>query len=137
MRRIRVSYSQIQRLQRCPQAWHMRYRRGLVPLTRKRPIPPWGDAYHAAAAAVWHERATAERSGWTGSPDLQFTDAALKAARAKLESMSIPGLDVEPLAQECAQAAAEACRHVGPEWTVLWLDGSPVVEREFVVEVGS
>lgn len=120
----------------------MRYRRGLVPLRRKRPPPPWGDAYHAAAAVVWGLRAHeehlarfscgAECERWW----IDVQDAARVAARAKLTALGLPGLDVDTVADECAKAAVEVCRSIGPEWRVAWLDGAPIVEREIVVEVG-
>ncbi len=117
----------------------MRYRRGLVPLRRKRPPPPWGDAYHAAAAVVWTERARDEScglerlsKGW----DTLEGDAR-KAAAAKLTALGLPGLDVDAVADECSKAAVDVCRSVGPEWRVAWLDGAPIVEREIVVNVGN
>lgn len=135
---IRLSYSQILRLRRCPWAWQARHVRRLIPLGRKRPPPVWGDAYHVAAAVVWTERARAEASGWTGRDGcvLNFTSQVLVAARERLRELDVPGLDVEALTQEVAQAAVEACRAVGPEWRVLWLDGAPVVERHLTTPIG-
>ena len=136
MRRIRLSYTQIQRLRRCPWAWHARHVRGLVPLRRRRPPPAWGDAYHAAAAAVWRWRAVAEQSGhWLDGRDMPTT-LGLADAAAKLATMDLVGVDEEALAREAAQAAVEVCASVGPEWRVLWLDGAPVVEREITVPIG-
>lgn len=132
---IRLSYSQIQRLDRCPWAWHARHVRGLVPLRRRRAPPVWGDAYHAAAAAVWRSRASLEQSGhWLDGRDL--VESGRLDALAKLREVDVPGLDNEALAAEASQAAQEACRFVGPEWRVLWLDGEPVVERRLVVRLG-
>lgn len=139
---IRLSYSQILRLRRCPWAWQARHVRRLIPLGRKRPPPVWGDAYHVAAAVVWGERAQDEliSSMWTavGSFDWATTTAnAQKAALARLRELDVHGLDNEALAAEVAQAAVEACRSVGPEWRVLWLDGKPVVERHLTTPIGT
>ena len=136
---LRLSYSQILRLRRCPWAWHARHVRGLVPLRRRRPPPAWGDAYHAAAALVWQVRAWLERDGDVGLL-WQHEDAlhahAHEAATARLRELDVPGLDAEALAAEVAQAAVEACRFVGREWRVLWLGGDPVVERRLVLPLG-
>jgi hypothetical protein len=133
---IRLSYSQILRLRRCPWAWHARHVRELVPLTRRRAPPAWGDAYHAAAAEVWCARARLEQSGhWLDGRDLSESTGLL-AATVRLQELDVPGLDAEALAAEAAQAAVEVCRFVGPEWRVLWLGGEPVVERHLVVPVG-
>lgn len=132
---IRLSYSQILRLRRCPWAWHARHVRGLVPLRRKRPPPVWGDAYHAAAAAVWRSRAFLERSGIWLDPAYPVEDGRLDAL-ARLRELDVPGLDNEVLAAEVAQAAVEVCKFVGPEWRVLWLDGEPVVERRLMTQIG-
>lgn len=133
---LRLSYSQIQRLRRCPWAWHARHARGLVPIGRKRPPPVWGDAYHVAAAVVWAQRARIERDGWEWHASERVQDDAQGAALARLRELDVPGLDAEALAAEVAHAAVEACRSVGPEWRVLWLGGEPVVERRLVLPLG-
>ena len=139
-RALRISYSQIQRLDRCPWAHHARHVRKLVPLRRKRPPPAWGDAYHVAAAVVWRARALREvdclfgREVWSDHERIRAV--AEDAALERLRELDVPGLDAEALAAECAQAAQEACSFVGPEWRVLWLDGSPVVEARLLVRLG-
>lgn len=132
---IRLSYSQILRLRRCGWAWHARHVRRLVPLRRRRPPPVWGDAYHAAAAAVWRSRALLEWLGLWGDDAYPLDDGHADAL-LRLHEIDEFGLDVEALAAEVSQAAVEACRSVGPEWQVLWLDDEPVVERRLVTPLG-
>lgn len=134
---IRVSYSKGLRVQRCKYAFALGHNRRLHRIQPRRPPPLWGNGYHAAAAEVWRHRAERERVGrWSDRVRLG-ADRGVAAAVAELTEHAGPGVDVESLARDCAQAAREVCEWVGPEWSVSWLDGEPVVERHLERVIGS
>lgn len=133
---VSVSYSGILREQRCRWAGHAHRARRLRVIQPRRPPPLWGNGYHAAAAEVWSLRAEFERSGhWRDGRDLGQA-VGLASAAAAVEEQAGPGVDVEQMARDCAQAAREACVSVGSEWRVMWLDGEPVVERKLERDLG-
>lgn len=133
---VRVSYSGILREQRCRWAAHAHRVRRLRVIQPRRPPPLWGNGYHAAAAEVWTVRAHLEQSGhWLDGRDFG-TNQGFSAALAAIEEQAGPGVNVEQFARDCAQAAREACVSVGPEWSVMWLDGEPVVERKLEHDLG-
>lgn len=132
---VRVNYSGILRQQRCRWAGHAHRVRRLRVIQPRRPPPLWGNGYHAAAAMCWSIRAAAEKATMWDATAFQPSDGYYPALHAIAEQAG-PGVDVEQLARDCAQAAREACMSVGPEWRVMWLDGEPVVERKLERDLG-
>lgn len=134
---VEVHYSGIVTLNRCDWAYHAAEVRKLVPIEPRRPVPTWGSAYHAAAAVCWRWRAEAERSGhWLDRPPMSRT-LGLVAALEVCERDRLEDEEADRVARECAQAAAEACEWVGPEWRVGWLDGEPIVECTLRMSLGA
>lgn len=133
---IRVSYSKGLRVQRCQYAFALGHNLRLHRIQPRRPPPLWGNGYHAAAAEVWKARAH-EEAGLCEVPWAERQELAQRAASRVLVEQAGPGIDVESLARDCAQAAREVCEWVGPEWEVCWLDGEPVVERHLEREIGT
>jgi hypothetical protein len=134
---VEVHYSGIVTLNRCDFAYHAAEVRKLVPIEPRRPVPTWGSAYHAAAAVCWRWRAEVERSGhWQDGRALSRT-MGLVAALEVCERDRLEDEEADRVARECAQAAAEACEWVGPEWRVGWLDGEPIVERTLRMPLGT
>lgn len=132
---VRVNYSKILRHQRCHWAAHAHGVRRLRVLQPRRPPPLWGNGYHAAAATCWRVRAKLETENFWAAGRLSEADG-FEAAHDAIAEQAGPGVDVEQLARDCAQAAREACVAVAPEWRVMWLDGEPVVERKLERDLG-